>query len=183
MDIVHRVIENIPLFMEANMPSISLITAFELNRGIGFKNALPWPEPIPADWDYLRKVTHGKKMIMGRKSYDNPHRVWSEAGNFVLTRQACYPVESLFTQVTSLQDAIYACQEEEEIFVIGGQQLFEMALPLCQTIHCTYVKAHFESDTFFPNFDLQAFIATPISSLEKGLDTPYPIEIIRYDKK
>ncbi|MFN3590247.1 MAG: dihydrofolate reductase [Spirosomataceae bacterium] len=165
------------------MPKIALITAFDLKRGIGFKNALPWPEPIPADWEYLHQVTKGKKMIMGRKSYDNPHRVWSEAGNFVLTRQANYSVDSLFTCVSSLEQALAACQAEEEVFVIGGQQVFEMALPLCQTIHCTHVLAHFESDTFFPNFDLDSFTATSILSLEKGLQNPYPIEIIRYDKK
>ena len=165
------------------MPKIALITAFDLHRGIGFQNALPWPEPIPADWAYLHKVTQGKKMIMGRKSYDNPHRVWSEAGNFVLSRQENHLLDPLFTSVSSLQQALDYCQMEEEVFVIGGQQLFEMALPICQTIHCTRVLAHFEADTFFPEFDLACFEASPILSLEAGDTSPYPIEIIRYDKK
>jgi dihydrofolate reductase len=80
---------------------ISLIAAMSKNRAIGLNNALPW-NPIPADWDNLKEVTKDKRMIMGRKSYDNPHRIWSEVGNYVITRQADYEVDEGFEVASSL---------------------------------------------------------------------------------
>jgi hypothetical protein len=88
---------------------ISLIAAMSKNRVIGLNNALPW-SPIPADWDNLKEVTKNKKMIMGRKSYDNPHRIWSEEGNYVITRQTDYIVDEGFEVVGSLEEAFdYSC--------------------------------------------------------------------------
>lgn len=164
------------------MPIISLIAAMSENRAIGLNNALPW-EPIPADWDNLKKVTEGKKMIMGRKSYDNPHRIWSEAGNYVITRQHDYVVDSGFEVVSSLEEAIEKCADQTEVFVLGGEEIFRLAVPLADKIYLTLVHETFTGDTFFPTFDESDFDVIERKEFKAGENTPYAISILTYRRK
>lgn len=161
---------------------ISLIAAMSQNRAIGYENALPWSEPIPVDWENLYQVTAGKKMIMGRKSYDNPHRVWSAAGNFVVTRQEKYQVETGFEVVKSLEDALEKCQNEEEVFVIGGEEIFRIALPLAHKIVLTLVYQDFKGDAFFPEFNEAEFEITEKKTYKAGNQTPYDLEILTMER-
>jgi len=164
------------------MSTISLIAAMSENRAIGLNNALPW-EPIPADWDNLKKVTKGKKMIMGRKSYDNPHRIWSEVGNYVITRQHDYEVESGFEVVSSLEEAIEKCADQPEVFVLGGEEIFRLAVPLADKIYLTLVHETFTGDTFFPIFDESEFDVIERKEFKAGENTPYAISILTYRRK
>ena len=164
------------------IPKISIIAAMSQNRAIGFKGSLPWPEPIPADWEHLKKVTKGKKMIMGRRSYEDKHRVSSEAGNFVLSSKENLQLEDNFRHVSSLEEALKLCKNEDEVFVIGGEGLFESALPKCQTLYLTVVRQDFEGDTFFPEFEHLNFIQSRVQAFQKGVQSPYPMEIITYTK-
>jgi len=164
------------------MPTVSLIAAMSENRAIGLNNALPW-EPIPADWDNLKKVTKGKKMIMGRKSYDNPHRIWSEVGNYVLTHQQDYIVESGFEVVNSLEKALEKCADQNEVFVLGGEEIFRLALPMADKIYLTFVHETFTGDTFFPFFDESEFDVIECKEFKAGENTPYDISILTYRRK
>lgn len=165
------------------MPKISLIAAMSENRAIGLLNALPWPEPIPIDWENLARVTEGKKMIMGRKSYDNPHRVWSKAGNFVITRQENYQTDKGFEPVGSLSLALEKCKDQEEVYVIGGQQVFEEAILLADKIELTVVHQYFHGDAFFPPFDVSKFEIVGERKYEVGEGTAYPLSIITYERR
>lgn len=147
------------------------------NRVIGLKNALPWPEPIPADWEHLEKVTKGKKMIMGKSSYDNPHRVWSAAGNLVLSRKKDLPLDPGFAYADSLPHALEIFSMEEELFVIGGQKVFEEAISLADTIYLTTVHQVFRGDTFFPELDRSNYHAAYQQFFKVGEGTPYPMTI------
>ncbi len=164
------------------MVQISLIAAMSQNRAIGLNNALPWT-PIPADWDNLKHVTQGKKMIMGRKSYDNPHRIWSEVGNFVITRQVDYAVDNGFEVVNSLHQALEKCKTEQEVFVLGGEEIFRLALPIADKIYLTLVHDNFEGDAFFPIFDESLFDIIEQKEFKAGENTPYNISIFTYLKK
>lgn len=135
---------------------ISLISAMSENRAIGLKGRLPWSS-LPNDWANFFKVTQGCRMIMGRKSYDTPDRLSSEAGNFVITRQEDYVVEEGFTRVGSLAEALDACKDDKEVFVIGGAEIFHQALPLADIIHLTLVHGLYEGDAFFPEFSENDF--------------------------
>ncbi|RYU96278.1 dihydrofolate reductase [Emticicia agri] len=164
------------------MPIISLIAAMSKNRAIGLHNALPW-KPIPADWDNLKKVTNGKKMIMGRKSYDNPHRIWSDAGNYIITRQPDYEAEEGFEVVSSLEEALEKCADQKEVFVLGGEEIFRLAIPMADKIYLTLVHAFFEGDTFFPTFDENDFDTIERKEFKIGENTPYDISILTYQRK
>lgn len=162
--------------------TISLIAAMSQNRAIGLNNALPW-EPIAADWDNLKKVTKGKKMIMGRKSYDNPHRIWSEVGNYVITRQTDYVVDEGFEIVSSLEEAFEKCKSDDEVFVLGGEEIFRLSLPYADKIYLTLVHETVEGDSFFPEFDESEFTITERKEFSAGQNTPYDISILTYERK
>lgn len=164
------------------MPIISLIAAMSLNRAIGLNNALPW-NPIAADWDNLKEVTAGKKMIMGRKSYDNPHRIWSEIGNYVITRQTNYVVDEGFEVVDSLETAFEKCKADDEVFVLGGEEIFRLTIPFADKIYLTIVHETFEGDAFFPGFDESEFTVKERKEFSVGQNTPYAISILTYERK
>lgn len=164
------------------MPIISLIAAMSENRAIGLNNALPW-ESIPADWDNLKEVTRGRKMIMGRKSYDSPHRLWSEVGNYVITRQDNYEVDEGFEVVRRLEEAIEKCADQEEVFVLGGEEIFKLAIPMADKIFLTIVHQVFDADAFFPKFDENEFEIVERKEFRAGENTPYDISILTYWRK
>ena len=164
------------------MSIISLIAAMSLNRAIGLNNALPWT-PIVADWDNLKEVTKEKKMIMGRKSYDNPHRIWSEVGNFVITRQPNYVVDKGFEVVNSLETAFEKTKNDEEVFVLGGEEIFRLAIPFADKIYLTIVHEIFEGDAFFPDFDESFFDIIEQKEFKIGENTPYNISILTYQRR
>lgn len=135
---------------------ISLIAAMSENRVIGHLGRLPWPH-LPHDWDNFFRVTAGCKMIMGRKSYDTPDRLSSPEGNYVITRQADFPMDPGFVRVGSLEEALLLCEDQSEVFVIGGEEIFRQALPQADCIHLTLVHGVFEGDAHFPTFPMDDF--------------------------
>ena len=162
---------------------ISIIVAIDINRVMGQKNALPWPEPIPADWDHLKKVTEGKKMIMGKASYDSKHRVWSKVGNIVLSRKQDLLLDEGFEYAPSLQEALSMVKYEKEVFVIGGAGVFAEVMPQVHTIYLTKVLQAFEGDTFLPDFDLSKYVLEYKQNYLPGKNTPYPIVIEKWVKQ
>ncbi len=161
---------------------ISIVAAMDMNRGIGYQRGLPWDKPIKPDWENLYNVTKGCKMIMGRKSFDDEHRVWSTAGNYVLTSDLSLEMPPGFEQVFSFQEALKYAAGEKEIFAIGGQGVFEEALPLATNLHLTFVKEAFKADRFFPVFDSKGYNIISQKHFQKGNDCPFEIEIVHYRK-
>jgi len=127
---------------------VSLIAAMSSNRVIGFHNRLPWK--LPADTAYFKRVTAGKKFIMGRKSYESPDMFFSPEGNIIVTRQTDYKVDANSEIAMSLEEAFKKLANEPEVFVIGGAQLFEQALAVADFIYLTLIEHRFEGDAFFP---------------------------------
>ena len=160
---------------------ISLISAMSQNRAIGLNGRLPWRH-VPADWQNLAIVTAGKKMIMGRKSYDTPDRIGSEVGNVVVTRQLDYQVDKGFEVAHSLEDALAKFADQAEVFVIGGQQIFEQALPLAQTIHLTIIQEVFEGDAFFPLLD-ESLFDCEVRHFKADEQNPYDYSFLVFERK
>lgn len=161
---------------------ISIIAALGRNRAIGLKGRLPWSS-LPADKANLEAVTAGRKMIMGRKSYDTPDRVWSPKGNLVVTRQRDYAVEPGFETVPSFEDALARYADEEEIFVLGGEEIFREALPVADTLHLTRIHADFQADAFFPEFDEEQFIEISRRDHPADAEHAYAFTFLVYERK
>jgi dihydrofolate reductase len=160
---------------------IALIAAMDQQRTIGRDGRLPW-KSLPADWENLRRVTAGRKMIMGRKSYDTPDRISSPEGNLVITRQAGYPVEAGFEVVSSLEAALERYRDEEEVFVLGGEEIFAQALPLGDVLYLTLVHDTFEGDAHFPPFSEADWRLTSRRDFRADAENPYDYSFLVYER-
>ena len=128
---------------------LSLIAAMDKNRLIGNNNQLPWH--LPADLQYFKSVTMSKPILMGRKTYDSIGRPLPGRQNIVMTR-ADVAIEGV-TVVNSLQEAIAAAGDADEIMVIGGSSIYELVLPEVERMYLSFVDGAFEGDAWFPEFD------------------------------
>jgi dihydrofolate reductase len=163
---------------------VSTMAAMSLNRAIGFKEKLPWGS-LPADWAYLYEVTKDKVMIMGRKSYEAEERVWSSAGNIVLSRQPNYPLDEGFEQAESIEKALEILRDSllDEVFIIGGAEIFKQAIPnLVDRIYLTVVHETFEGDAFFPDFDPSVFPLISRTDFKADKDNRYDYSFLVYEK-
>lgn len=132
---------------------LALIAAVARNRAIGKANQLLWH--LPEDMRHFRETTRGKTVIMGRKTWESlpdAFRPLPGRRNIVVSRNAAYPAKGAET-VTSLTAAVALTAPEEEIFVIGGAEIYREALPLAQKLYLTEVAASYEADAYFPELD------------------------------
>jgi dihydrofolate reductase len=164
------------------MTTISLMAAMGQNRAIGDRGRLPWGH-LPADWANLHRVTAGRPMIMGRKSYDTPDRVWSPAGNVVISRQADLALDPGFARAGSLAEALAVYAAEPEVFVIGGAEIFRQALPLAHQIYLTVVEGEFTGDAFFPAFSLEEWALRQSQSFGADAENAYNYTFLVYERR
>jgi dihydrofolate reductase len=134
-------------------PPITLVAAVARNGGIGRNNALLWSDP--ADQRHFRQLTMGNPVLMGRKTWGSlPARFRPLPGrrNLVLTRQPHWSADGA-EAVPSLHAALERCASAHEVFVIGGAEIYTLALPLASTLVLTEIDADFPADAHFPAFD------------------------------
>lgn len=131
---------------------ISLIAALDRSSAIGKGNALPWH--LPDDLRRFKALTLGKTILMGRKTAESLGRALPKRLNLVLTRSGIAPFEGM-QAVASLDEALrIAAVDGDELCVIGGGEVYALALPLATRMHLTHVDTGVEdADAFFPSFD------------------------------
>jgi dihydrofolate reductase len=137
-----------------NTPIVSLLVAVARNGVIGRDNALPWH--LPDDLRRFKALTLGHAVVMGRRTYESiierTGRPLPGRENVVMTRQAGYAAPGCRV-AHSLDAALCAAGGAKEIFVIGGADIFALALPLAQRLDMTEVHADVEGDVVFPRYD------------------------------
>ena len=137
-------------------PIIAMMMAMDKNKLIGANGDLPWR--IPGDLPYFKRVTMGKPIIMGRKTYDSMGRALPGRTNIVVTRDHQWTAEGV-TVVHNLDDALNAGrssavdQAVAEIFIIGGASLCSDAMPITQRLYLTVVDKAYEGDTWLDSFE------------------------------
>jgi dihydrofolate reductase len=139
--------------MHPTAPPVTIVAAVTRNGGIGLDNALLWTDP--QDQRHFRTLTLGHPVVMGRKTWDSlPARFRPLPGrrNLVVTRQAHWRAEGA-EAAHSLDEALALTQDASERFVIGGAELYALALPLARTLVLTEVDLERRADAFFPAFD------------------------------
>jgi len=137
------------------MRQLTIIAALDTCGGIGKNNNLPWR--LPADLKHFKATTLGGTVIMGRKtSASLPNGVLPNRRNIILSRTM---TESDFgfkaEVVNNLEDAFWLSQHDEKVFIVGGGDLYQQALPHCDRMILTHVLGDFHCDTHFPAFDPQ----------------------------
>ena len=135
---------------------VSLIAALDCDFAIGKGNALPWH--LPDDLKRFKTLTLGKPILMGRKTADSLGRVLPKRRNLVLTRGGRVPFDGM-QAVASLDDALaIAAHDGDELCVIGGGEIYALAMPHATHVHLTHVDTRVEgADAFFPRFDANAW--------------------------
>ena len=138
--------------MPATRMHVSLIAALDRNFAIGRGNALPWH--LPDDLRRFKALTLGKPVLMGRKTAESLGRALPKRRNLVLTRGGRVPFAGM-QAVASLDEAIaLAAGEAGELCVIGGGEVYALALPRATQLHLTWVDTTVDqADAFFPRFD------------------------------
>ena len=131
---------------------VSLIAALDRAFAIGKGNALPWH--LPDDLKRFKALTLGKPVLMGRKTAESLGRALPKRRNLVLTRSGRVPFAGM-EAVGSLDEALHlSADDASELCVIGGGDVFALALPLAVRMHLTHVDTVVEgADAFFPRFD------------------------------
>ncbi|NOI59589.1 type 3 dihydrofolate reductase [Vibrio coralliilyticus] len=128
---------------------ISMIAAMAKDRVIGKDNQMPWH--LPADFAWFKRCTMGKPVVMGRKTYESIGRPLPGRQNIVISRDANLAIEGV-TTVTSIDEAIKAAGEVEEVMIIGGGAIYKACLPQADKLYVTYIDAQIEGDTQFPSW-------------------------------
>jgi dihydrofolate reductase len=150
---------------------ISLIVAVAENGVIGANGGLPWR--LSADLKTFRRLTLGKPIIMGRKTFQSLKKPLDGRDNIVLTTDPFFEAEGV-SVVDNLADAITLARTlaltrgAEEIMVIGGADVFRAALPRAGRIYWTIIHAQPEGDVFFPNIDFAEWTETERQALPSG---------------
>ncbi|WP_339250222.1 dihydrofolate reductase [Sporosarcina sp. FSL W8-0480] len=130
---------------------ISLLVAVDLNRVIGVDNKMPWH--IPEELKYFKKVTMGKAIIMGRKTYESIGRPLPGRLNIIITRNEGYSVEGVEV-LHDLNAAIERGKEySEEVVIIGGAEIFNLSMPIADRLYITIIRNSYDGDTFFPEYN------------------------------
>lgn len=132
-------------------PIISIIAAIAENRAIGKDNKLLWH--IPEDLKRFKKKTLGHPVVMGRTTFESIGKPLPDRINIIVTRDLNYRMEGCII-CHSIEEALKTAEEKDkqEIFIIGGGQIYRQGIKYADKLYLTIVKGNFEADTFFPDY-------------------------------
>jgi dihydrofolate reductase len=150
---------------------ISIMVAIAEDGAIGKNNQLLWH--LPADLKHFKQTTSGHTVIMGRKTYDSVGKPLPDRRNIVISRNASLEIPGV-ELVTDLESAIALCDENEEVFIVGGAQIYRMAMGITDKIYLTVVKGTFDADTYFPPIDPKFWEETDKISFEADEKNAWP---------
>ena len=137
---------------------ITLVVAMGLNREIGVDNQLPWH--LPKDLKHFKEITSGHPIIMGRKTYESIGKPLPNRTNIVISRKKDWFEEGILI-VGSIKEAIKFGQKiDEDIFIIGGGNIFEQTMDIADKLEVTEIKTNIEADTFFPKIEPKIWTKT-----------------------
>ena len=158
---------------------LSIIVAMARNRVIGANHAIPWH--LPAELKMFKAITMGHHIIMGRTTWESIGRLLPGRTTVIVTRQRDYCVPGAVT-ADSLDAALAACRNDDEVFVIGGAQLYAAALPRADRIYLTQVDADIDGDTLMPQFDLAQWREHSAQAFSADASNPYDYRLTVYDR-
>ena len=141
---------------------VSIIVAYSKNRVIGNKGKIPWK--IKGEQLWFKELTLNHTVIMGRKTYESIGKPLDNRLNIVVSSTLFFDEDNLKT-ARSLNEAI-SLANSEEVFIIGGQQLYEEAITIADTLYITEIDIEVEGDTFFPEFNENNYVKTLIKEVD-----------------
>ena len=149
---------------------LSLCVAMDENSLIGSNNALPWH--LPADLKHFRKITMGKPIIMGRKTYESIGHPLPGRLNIVLTNNINFSLDNC-TVMHTIKEVLSFSKDYDESVVIGGAKLYESLLPQVQRMYITRIHAKFVGDTYFPHYQSTEWQQVETQTYSTDKNNPY----------
>ena len=143
--------------------TISIIVAMTNNRVIGKDNEMPWH--LSDDLKNFKKLTLGKTIIMGRLTYDSIGKPLPNRKNIVLSRSL---KDKKVDVLSNVEEALEAASAEEEVFIIGGQDIYLQTIKQATKLYITKIDSVIEGDKFFPNIDLSTWKIIDSLAYSKG---------------
>jgi dihydrofolate reductase len=166
--------------VSGSTPRLSLIVAMAKNRVIGADNKIPWH--LPNELKLFKRLTMGHHIVMGRKTYDSIARLLPGRTTVIVTRRSDYEVPGALI-AHSVAEAIAACEGDEEIFVIGGADLFRETVAIADRIYLTTVDAEPTGDTFMPDVDMSEWNEASAEAFDKDDKHAHSYRLAVLDRK
>jgi len=160
-------------------PVITIIAAVADNGVIGKGDGLPWH--LPADLKHFKQTTRGHTVIMGRKTFDTVGHPLPDRRNIVLSRNAkakCPGAEV----VSSMDSALALAHDATEVFILGGAEIYRLALPRVDRMVLTHVHANVEGDTHFPEIDFSQWHEADRREIPADEANTYPMSFVVYER-
>ncbi len=159
---------------------ISIIAAMSANRAIGLENRLPWH--LPEDLKRFKALTMNHHIVMGRKTYDSIGKPLPGRNTVIVTRNVDYAVPGCIA-VNSIDAALTVSYGDEEVFFVGGADLYRQALDIANRIYLTEIQRVFDGDAFFPEFDPNQWSETSRERHRTEGDNGFEYHYVIYDRK
>ena len=162
---------------------VSLIVAVANRRVIGFKNSLPWKK-MKADMKRFRRLTLGKPVIMGRKTFESIRGSLEGRTNIVLTHNLKYKAKGCIV-AHSMNEALDVAKKTKtkETMVIGGSSVFSLFLPLAGRIYLTRIYAELPGDAYFPELNIDNWLIKEQADYPNDKNNPYPCSFLVLERK
>lgn len=161
----------------------TIVVAYDKNYGIGAANDLLWHRNLPADLKHFKDITTGGAIIMGRKTFESIGRALPDRQNIVISRDSFVAPEDVLV-VNSLQAAYDAVESERETYVIGGGQIYALAMDTVDRIEATEVDAAFtQADVFFPAVDKTVWATTKRAHHQRDERNLYDFDFVTYERR
>lgn len=161
--------------------NLSIIVAIAENNAIGKENKLLWS--MPEDMKHFREITSGHPVIMGRKTFESIGRLLPNRRNVIITREQNYKIENAEIK-HSLEEAFDLFKDKnDEVFIIGGAEIYKQALPYADKLYITKIEQNFEGDAFFPEIDEKIWQETSREEHEPNEKNLYKYTFLVYTKR
>ncbi len=161
-------------------PHLSILVAMASNRTIGIDNRLPWR--CPEDLKHFKALTMGHHMIMGRKTFDSIGKPLPGRTTVVVTRNRELNIDGCLV-AHSLPEAVSACAGDEQVFVVGGAELYAQALPLADTLYITEIQLDVDGDAHFPEFQQEEWQEVAREARQQEQPQPLRFHFVTYQRK
>jgi len=161
---------------------ISLLVAMGRNHVIGLNNDMPWH--LPKDLKFFKEKTVNHTIVMGRKTYNSIGRILPQRKHVILTKSKhiSFPKEvEVMHDISQIQE-LAKNNPNDELFVIGGGNIFEQILPIADRMYITLIDEKFEGDVFFPEFSNNEWTLTSKKQGVKDQENPYDYYFLQYDR-
>ena len=159
--------------------TVTIVVAISENYVIGKDNKLLWH--IPNDLKHFREITTGRTIIMGRKTYESVGKPLPKRRNIIITRQNI-KIEGCEV-VNSIGEALELCKGEDEVFIVGGAEIYRQSMKLTNRIYLTIIHKEFEGDSFFPRINEQEWKEVSREDHQPDEKNLLPYSFITYERE